>query len=86
MWLRLLLIGLFVYFAIKILLIVRRYLVPRKPSFSTEIPHSQNDINDMVQDPVCGIYISSRGSVTAIKNGKTIHFCSEECRQRFLNY
>jgi len=35
------------------------------------------------QDPVCGTYISAGASLKRIVNGKVLHFCSEECRDKY---
>ena len=39
---------------------------------------------DLVQDPQCGAYILPAQGVTAKVDGKTFHFCSESCRDKFL--
>lgn len=39
---------------------------------------------EMVKDPECGAYVSVDGTVT-VRDGETIHhFCSYECRDKFL--
>lgn len=41
--------------------------------------------NLKVLDPVCGMTISAEEATgTAVHQSKTFHFCSEQCRQRFL--
>lgn len=40
---------------------------------------------DLVQDPQCGAYILPAQGVTVRVGGKTYHFCSESCRDKFLN-
>jgi YHS domain-containing protein len=39
----------------------------------------------MVKDPVCETYFPKRSGVTAVVEGKEIHFCSDACRQRYLS-
>jgi uncharacterized protein len=39
---------------------------------------------DLVQDPQCGAYILPAQGVTARVDGKTLHFCSESCKDKFL--
>ncbi|MDR3494499.1 MAG: YHS domain-containing protein [Ancalomicrobiaceae bacterium] len=34
-------------------------------------------------DPVCGMVVNRSSAVTATFGGKTSHFCSDSCRQRF---
>jgi YHS domain-containing protein len=36
------------------------------------------------QDPVCGTYVAIDSSLKTIKNGQVIHFCSPECRDKYL--
>jgi YHS domain-containing protein len=36
------------------------------------------------QDPVCGTYVATDTSLKKIIGGKVIHFCSAECRDRYL--
>ncbi len=39
---------------------------------------------EMVKDPVCGTYVSVDDSVT-VRDGATVHhFCSYDCREKFL--
>jgi len=35
------------------------------------------------QDPVCGTYVASKSSFRKICRGQVMHFCSEECRDRY---
>jgi YHS domain-containing protein len=39
---------------------------------------------DLVQDPQCGAYILPAQGVSARVGGKTFHFCSEGCKDKFL--
>jgi YHS domain-containing protein len=36
------------------------------------------------RDPCCGTYVSAEISYPLDQSGETIHFCSAECRQRYL--
>jgi YHS domain-containing protein len=38
---------------------------------------------ELKKDPVCGTYVSAAGSLTRTVNGKVLHFCSEECRNKY---
>lgn len=38
----------------------------------------------MVRDPFCGVYFPKREGVTAKVDGETLIFCSEDCRDRYL--
>jgi YHS domain-containing protein len=35
------------------------------------------------QDPVCGTYVAIDASLKTIVNGKVVHFCSAECRDKY---
>jgi Cu+-exporting ATPase len=39
----------------------------------------------MAKDPVCNMEVDPSTALSAEKDGKTHHFCSEHCRERFLN-
>lgn len=35
------------------------------------------------QDPVCGTYVAIDSSLKRIIDGKVVHFCSAECRDKY---
>ena len=35
------------------------------------------------QDPVCGTYVAIDTSLKRVVNGRVIHFCSPECRDKY---
>ena len=37
---------------------------------------------EMVQDPECGTYVPHNGAIKAQLKGKTLYFCSAECRDK----
>ena len=39
--------------------------------------------DELVQDPVCGIYCPKRDALSLNWQGKTYYFCSDKCRQEF---
>jgi uncharacterized protein len=41
--------------------------------------------NQMVKDPICGMYMDSRLAVRMDNSDESVFFCSEECRQKYLN-
>jgi YHS domain-containing protein len=41
--------------------------------------------DDLVQDPVCGVYVAARQGVRLRRRGGEIVFCSEACRDRYLD-
>lgn len=38
----------------------------------------------MRQDPQCGVYISQRDAIVLHHGGQTLYFCSEACKEKFL--
>jgi uncharacterized protein len=82
---RLILVALLISLAIKILSVVGRYLQSQfgKPQVGAQ--EDSAGINEMVRDPVCGLYIPSDGAVALIDHGRIVHFCSEKCRKKFLD-
>jgi uncharacterized protein len=51
-------------------------------------PKAANDSampsNQMVKDPVCGMYMDSRLAVRLENRSKTLYFCSEKCKTKYL--
>ena len=41
------------------------------------------EAGELVQDPVCGIYVSTQTKLHKTVAGKTYHFCSEACMSKF---
>lgn len=54
----------------------------RRDPFGGQAPMQVDD--DMVKDPVCGSYFPAHDAVKMESNGKTILFCSPECRDRYI--
>ncbi|MDR1945699.1 MAG: transcriptional regulator [Desulfovibrio sp.] len=40
---------------------------------------------EMVQDPICNTYVEADSSIKVRDGANTWHFCSYDCRQRFLD-
>jgi YHS domain-containing protein len=38
---------------------------------------------ELKRDPVCGTYVSTATSVKRTVGGEVVHFCSEECREKY---
>ncbi len=38
---------------------------------------------ELKKDPVCGTYVSTAASVKRTVEGRVIHFCSAECRDKY---
>lgn len=41
-------------------------------------------VTKMVQDPVCGTYVVPGKAIEVVRGRDTAFFCSEACRQKFL--
>ena len=39
---------------------------------------------ELKRDPVCGTYVSAASSVKETVGGQTFHFCSKECRDKYV--
>lgn len=85
MWAKILLFATVIYTGVRVARFFARYL-GTGPSLQT---HSCADecaagLNEMVKDPVCGLYIATNDGLSAIRSGTRYWFCSEECRLKFL--
>jgi uncharacterized protein len=41
-------------------------------------------IDELVQDPVCGVYVPRREAIELRDRGEPHYFCSEKCRDQYL--
>ncbi len=39
---------------------------------------------EMVRDPECGVYVDAKSSITVSSGNTVYHFCSYDCREKFL--
>jgi uncharacterized protein len=53
------------------------------PKVSTGSERQIDDI--MVKDPVCEVYFPKKSGVSLSIEGKTLYFCSEECKDKYLS-
>ena len=56
----------------------------RRQSKVDHPPPATGQVEEMVQDPVCGTWIPVSQALTANRGGETFYFCSSECRDKFL--
>lgn len=73
---RLAVFGLLVYCFVKLI----RRVFPAGPPRG--VPPDRM-VDEMVQDPVCKVYIPRREALSAMHEGRTYYFCSERCRRTF---
>ena len=56
----------------------------KKEEKSNREQESRVASGEMVKDPVCGAYVEKDSSLT-VRNGEVVHhFCSYECREKYL--
>jgi YHS domain-containing protein len=56
----------------------RAFFAPKSGTAS-----SQEDGEEMIQDPVCGCYIPKSQAFTLSHRGKKIYFCSQGCSHKY---
>jgi uncharacterized protein len=54
------------------------------PKKAGEPEKPQDGPNNMVKDPVCGMYMDSRLAVRIDKHKEAFYFCSEDCKNKYL--
>ena len=50
-------------------------------------PHPSHQVpltGELKKDPVCGTYIAAATSIKEKVGGQTFHFCSQECRDKYV--
>jgi YHS domain-containing protein len=53
------------------------------PQASPRQPPPVSSGGELKKDPVCGTYVSATASVKRSVDGQLIHFCSEQCRDKY---
>ena len=51
-----------------------------QPSATNRVPLT----GELKKDPSCGTYISAATSIKETVGGETFHFCSKECRDKYV--
>lgn len=44
-----------------------------------------NESTSASKDPICGMTVDETAALHAEREGKTLYFCSDHCRQKFLS-
>ncbi len=70
------------YLGFKLAQKIASKLLTRETPDSTPRPEVATD--ELVQDPVCKVFVARRNALKATKNGADFFFCSEGCRKKFL--
>ncbi|MGQ9921327.1 MAG: YHS domain-containing protein [Desulfobacca sp.] len=55
-----------------------------RPQIPPQRPQPEVQADELVQDPVCKVFIPRRNALLAHKDGRDYFFCSEGCRKKFL--
>jgi YHS domain-containing protein len=53
------------------------------PRSAAQQPPAARSGGELKKDPVCGTYVSTTASVTRTVRGEVLHFCSQECRDKY---
>ncbi|WP_227356048.1 permease [Haladaptatus salinisoli] len=71
---------------ILLLAALTKYIIPNS-WFDVARNHIDDDEDGMVRDPVCGMEVdpNDEGTLSVDTDGGTEYFCSESCKQTFLN-
>ena len=56
---------------------------PRKSGQQVD-PRSGTITDEMVSDPQCHVYIPKHDAIKTKVAGKTLYFCSKECKKKYL--
>ena len=57
----------------------------RQPGSASGGPPKAQAIGELKRDPVCGTYVATASSVKETVGGDVVHFCSAQCRDKFLS-
>lgn len=77
-----LIVLLFLFYLLYRLLTGGRQGSGKKMASSKDSSPLTHDV--LVEDPVCHTYIPQGQAVTWRKNGSTLHFCSEKCKEKYI--
>ena len=83
MLLRILLITLLTFIVVKLVFWVVSYV--RMSQRDLQDKSDAPQVNQLVKDPVCGVYIAISEAETLPTKKGSLYFCSNECRQKFLD-
>jgi len=84
MILRILIIALLLYIAIRVGFWFYRQIKLYLSQANSRTVSRGADASDMVRDPVCGIYVAASQALKEVTGSGTFYFCSQKCRERFL--
>ena len=78
-----------VLFILALVYLIYRYLktsMLKGMGGGQETGQADNSVDDvMIKDPLCGVYFPRREGIVLKRDGKHLIFCSEKCRDDYLN-
>jgi len=79
---RLLILAVLIYLAWRA---VKSWMASNSLGRRAEGDLQAGQVDDLMEkDPFCGVYFPKREGVRLQRDGKDLYFCSEECRDRYL--
>ncbi len=64
---------------------LKSWVLKEKSSQKATFEKKTGEIDDvMVKDPYCDMYFAKRDGIHLYTKGKDVYFCSEECKDKFL--
>ena len=81
MLIRLIIIGILLFFIVRIVRALFFSHVPSSPAFRDE---GERKVNEMAQDPHCGVYVDTQQAFSARVGNEVHYFCSEECHKKYI--
>lgn len=68
------------YFLVK--KIAKSFMAPSDPREARHAPPPGEA--ELIRDPQCGAYFMRQKGVKGVVDGKVLHFCSEDCYEKYL--
>ncbi|MGC8720125.1 MAG: hypothetical protein ACP5TY_08965 [Thermodesulforhabdaceae bacterium] len=81
---RFILFLLLVYCVYLIWRYVKRNILTPDQTHNRDVKREPTRIAELVQDPECGVYVVKDKALVARIDGKDVHFCSERCRDKYI--
>jgi len=65
--------------------VVKSLLLPSSQKSGKQVdPRTGTITDEMVSDPHCHVYIPKHDAIKTKVGGKTLYFCSKECKKKYL--
>ena len=84
MILRLLILWAIVYFGYRAIKAIMFGAISHEQREHLQNNKKQTVIDEMVQDPICGVYFPRKDGFRAKIKGQELLFCSKACKEKFL--